>query len=450
VRITCLLFFLISKSFAWDAHILFTYLALSQMPELTATLVPAEPLDDFVKKEEHGLAQVLDDTERWAKKHVLLYAPTPAPLLFHHQSSSKPLRLRFLEALRVNPFLQYPLYIQYPPGKPHRIHQKPLEKTAVMLKKVTQSAWIVVLNPPLEGLKTNELVSPLEIITTASDEPDYGMDIDLWVDNPGPIGEIYGFGLQPFGDSRFSLGSQAPFHMGFFYEAPIVYKLSELDRTYPEYRIRLYLSLAKYALKTGHPYWGYRFLGWALHYVQDLSQPYHSTAAPGVSNPKLVLYGALDLIGIDKPRERLVQLISNRHFSLENYAYHFLEAALKSANDVTNQANLVIRALADSAADKRYPKYNDEYPRKVVAKESHAMAAEIDEDIRNAFPAKYVQDPNYIFYTTEVIPPNLYQMLKAHKSHAVDKLNAKLSRLFKALGAHTRNVVRYVLDDPAR
>ena len=63
----------------------------------------------------------------------------------------------------------------------------------------------------------------LAVLATAADEPDYGHDINLFSDNPGEAGQRYGFGTQPFGDPRFEFSSQAPFHMGFYHEAAVIY-----------------------------------------------------------------------------------------------------------------------------------------------------------------------------------------------------------------------------------
>jgi hypothetical protein len=49
-----------------------------------------------------------------------------------------------------------------------------------------------------------ENVAPLAVLASAADEPDYGHDINLFSDNPGEVGALYGFGPQPFGDARFS------------------------------------------------------------------------------------------------------------------------------------------------------------------------------------------------------------------------------------------------------
>jgi hypothetical protein len=49
------------------------------------------------------------------------------------------------------------------------------------------------------------------------------------------------------------------------------------------YRAALYSKLSEGAFDTGHPYWGYRFLAWAIHYTQDVTQPWHTVFLPGTS-----------------------------------------------------------------------------------------------------------------------------------------------------------------------
>lgn len=49
------------------------------------------------------------------------------------------------------------------------------------------------------------------------------------------------------------------------------------------YRAALYARLAEGAFQSGHPYWGYRFLAWSIHYVQDMTQPWHTVFLPSIS-----------------------------------------------------------------------------------------------------------------------------------------------------------------------
>jgi hypothetical protein len=49
------------------------------------------------------------------------------------------------------------------------------------------------------------------------------------------------------------------------------------------YRAALYSRLASAAFRTGHPYWGFRFLAWSIHYAQDATQPWHTVFVPDAS-----------------------------------------------------------------------------------------------------------------------------------------------------------------------
>ncbi|MFI4962346.1 MAG: hypothetical protein ACHP6H_00660, partial [Legionellales bacterium] len=188
-------------TYAWDGHTLFTYLALKNTLSHQDS-VPAEPLESFVNSEQKGLATLLNSIELWSRSNIPQYPPLPDGLVFDKAQSRQPITRQFLHAIRINPFLSYPLFIQYIPQQNHRIHGLPLKKSDVMLPDLAHSAWIYLPSPPLEGVNPKELLSPLEIVGSAADEPDYGMDDGLWTNNPGPIGMVYQWGEQPFGDKK--------------------------------------------------------------------------------------------------------------------------------------------------------------------------------------------------------------------------------------------------------
>ena len=118
--------------------------------------------------------------------------------------------------------------------------------------------------------------------------------------------------------------------MGFYHESGIMYTLAGfLKKTYPEYRIHLYKKLAQLAFQTGHPYWGWRFTGWGLHYLADLTQPYHATILPGVSTSYAIWINTVDMIGIHGPKAHAVQLVSNRHTALEKFVQIVMRRAYR-------------------------------------------------------------------------------------------------------------------------
>jgi len=150
------------------------------------------------------------------------------------------------------------------------------------------------------------------ILITFVDEPDWGMDNELWGFKE------YGYG-KPRGTS-----SQAPFHVQYLHEKLMVKTFAaEILEGMVLDRIELFYALTKLAYKTGHKYWAYRFTAWSTHYLQDLCQPYHSNAVPSANfwyYTKLIFS-----FNIKKIKKETTQLVANRHFLYEDFVAHCLE-----------------------------------------------------------------------------------------------------------------------------
>jgi hypothetical protein len=297
------------------------------------------------------------------------------------------------------------------------------------------------------SLHEGEPVPVLDVVASASDEPDHGFDINLWDDNGTAWGRAYGFGRQPFGNPRAENSTQAPFHMGFFHEADIVYRLAGfLKRTYPEYRVHLYRTLAVEAFRSGHPYWGWRFTGWALHYVQDLTQPYHSQALPGVSVASLLWANALDQVGLHGAKNDAVQLVTNRHFALENFQFH----AMKSDYEVAHFDAPMLAALRDRSSDAALGPWRDSALRDEVARAAAAAAEATDTLLTASVPARYVSDPHVVFSEAGGGAPDLNEALHVRAPAQRGALAQGVARLMREFGAQSRRMVASVLTEAAQ
>jgi hypothetical protein len=357
-----LLIFLPISSYAWSNHTFLTYPALRGLPEFQEQIL-AEPLESFLAKEKDKVGELLKAEEAWAASNVKAYPALPSALDF--QKSKEPdYRLLFLKALRLNPEMKLPLYNMVLPGSPAPAKQ-PIPRLALsVLKHDFQNMIYVPLDP-------GEKVGALEVLATASDEPDNGLDIGVWENNDTPFGKEYGYGKQPFGNPKLDYGTQAPFHMGFFHESWIVYKADpRVQKTFSEQRAHLYHSLAKLAFQTGHPYWGYRFAGWGLHYVQDMTMPYHTTIMPGRMAITMLSIALLDKIGIHGPYKSAVSEISRAHILIEKLQNEGLRDGYKKQQ----KDYVLFKALGDSAADSAFPAYSDHFLSQVAAKGSNAVA----------------------------------------------------------------------------
>ena len=428
-----------ADALAWSRHALATGPALAALPEFAGLpVVKVESIESFVAAEGASLEKVLDDEELWARAHVPTYPPRSDALRYTAAGSADAaaLRRRFVAAVRIAPDLPLALFLQRDPDGPARDGRPPLAEREVTTLPHDSS----IEATRFVALREGEEVRPIEVVTSASDEPDYGLDLGLFEDNGTPQGRIYGFGKQPFGNPALSFGSQAPFHMGFYHEAWIIYAAAGfLKRTYPEYRIHLWRTLARHAFATGHDYWGGRFTGWALHYVQDLTQPYHARVLPDVGTARMLWINALYMAGWPGARDRAVTLVSNRHLALENFQRTVLQAGHRDLRLVP--AWFAALAGTGSAAE---PVWDDDSPRRVVSLRAAEAADALDATIAATLPARYVSDPSFDFGASED-GIDLFALLGRDDPAARAVLVQAVTPRMADFGAFTRAFLRSLL-----
>ena len=420
---------------AWGNHSPMCYRAFERMPEVAgAAAVKAEPLVDFLRDQEAAIARTLDAQEAWAREHLKGHAPRLDALRFvpDAKRTDADRRAAFLRALRLSPQSRLALYLQVDP------------REAEPTRPAIDANLVTAVKPGAGGsqrfvaLQPGEAVAPLAVLASACDEPDYGHDLNLFDDNPGNPG--YGFGKQPFGNPAVGIGSQAPFHMGFFHQGAIFNTLApSFARTFTELRVQQYGGLAVLAWRTGHAYWGWRFAGLALHHVEDLTQPYHASAAPGATLGHMMWVNFKAQIGIPADRQGLVVLQGNRHFVLEQFQTRWIVDAARRQQDTPLET-----ALRDAARDGRYPPWSPAYVRDVVAAEAFAAGPATDAAVVVGAPAKFVTDPNFDFAANESqLGPELARDMQGQR----DALQARIADLLGHFGAHSRNALRGLLKD---
>ncbi len=456
IALTTLVVVCTAPAFAWSNHALSTWAALKDAPELARRApVRVESLESFLESQASALQGVLEAQEAWSREHVPTYPPRPDALRFVAAGAQTPdeLRRRFVAALRIAPDSRLTLFLKRVPEADAR--GKPALARNRVTTLVDDDGEDAPGESPFVALREGDAVSPLAVVVAASDEPDYGLDIGLWENNGTPQGREYGFGKQPFGNPVLDFGTQAPFHMGFWYESPIVYAAAGfLKRTYPEHRIHLYRTLALHALRTGHEYWGWRFAGWAMHYVQDLVQPYHARVLPGVSTVRMLWINALDVVGWPAPKEHAITLVSNRHLALEN----FQRTALVAAHEDPKGERPLLVALAGpgregapaagevgSRAAAPHPLFGESDPRALVARRAAQAADSLDHAVETALPSKYVDDPGFEF-GVDARGVDLNAQLGQSAPAAREAMVRALVPLMRDYGEYTRAFVRTMLS----
>ncbi len=427
-----------AAALAWEDHSLTARPALAAMPEVAEVpLVQVETLQEFLEAEQEGLAKLLEDEETWALANVPTYPARPARLAFEPGGDVATLQTRLLEALRMAPDVRLALYYKAPFGD-----EAPAEGSIPWGEVTTLSDPGVLEHATFIGLEPGDRLPALEILVSACDEPDYGFDLGVWEDSASEWGPRYGLGAQPFGDPTKEYSAQAPLHMGFYQEANIIYKLASfLGRTYPELRVHQYQSLARYAFETGHDYWGWRFTGWALHYVQDLTMPYHARVLPGVSTVRMLWINFLSVIGIHGPADDALRLVSNRHMVLEYFVRGVVEDSLRAEGG----QHAFHEALTDGTAESRFGGYGDGYLRHTLTVETVSRAKAIDKALEDNVPHRLVSDPAYIVDTTEPDMDVLTEVREDTPEGEVVLMEA-FTPLLVSFGVHSRIFIRAVRE----
>lgn len=197
------------------------------------------------------------------------------------------------------------------------------------------------INSAYLGLREGVVIDSLQALTAYCDEPDWGMDQNLFGI------QDYGYGKCPFGMAG-GKSSQAAFHMAFLHLNPLVRAgIPGLKRTFLESRVRMCADLSRVAFDYGADYWGFRFMAWHLHYLQDITQPYHSNPFPPPLTPMLVSYikwpdygnflrdNMHYLINRHLMFEAVIHLIVNKIFS-ENIRHHPFRTYPASAREISS------------------------------------------------------------------------------------------------------------------
>ena len=380
------LFSLISvPAYAWEIHTLLAQPVFSSMEEVvSAKDVEVTSLEEFLILAELYLEETLREEEVWAVENLEYYAPLPDSLAFQANYDVETVRQRFATAIRINPHSKFIPYLQLMPGDEagSRRILTPEDVTPLTSNSGFYNVTFVELTP-------GEKIDPLSVLVSANHEPDLGLDIGLYENNETDWGKSYGMGTQPFGDAKLEYGSQAPIHMGLYHEAGLINLIAPfIKECYPEYRIHLYKTLSELAFSLGQDYWGWRFMGWGLHYLADLTQPYHSRALPGVGSLKMIVMNVMDMMGRSRMKDEAIQLVSNRHMAIELLERQLLERAFLD----NNMEYLHIKTMTSQRA---IPPYMDLFPREIITKKASARSKKLDRIIAKNFPEHLVSDPSF-------------------------------------------------------
>jgi hypothetical protein len=435
LRSVCMvLLWWVGASHAAGFHAPASYRALEVMPEVAdAGRVTVESLDNFLRLQEKTLEALLASQEAWAIATLEYYPQSPPELAFvaRPQRSEEARRAAFLRALRVSPETKFALFYEPDPNGSNTTNPSRGTLNAAQVGSVTAGGSLAGPEKKFLALRPGDLITPLAVLASASDEPGYGMDAYLWSDSPTKRPLLYGFGPQPFGDTGSAIDAQAPFQMGFFHEDALLYSVAPwARRSMVRARYYQFSTLASLALRTGHDYWGWRFAGLALYYLQNLTHPYFARLAPGESSMALLGYYTLARFGMPAQRKERIRAIGNQRVALTG-----VQAALVSNSKTALQAQ---------DQDATYPEWSNTYLRDVVSAQAAQLADAAHQVLIDNLPTEWLVQPGIDLQLQDANMRLLPEMLKQDEGRRA-RLQILNNEIMRNFGAHSRNALRAIV-----
>lgn len=397
-------------AFAWENHAQMTALVLADWAKQDAHAaqylqepIKAESLASFLQATQGSLPEKLRDIEQWLVKHEPGYRRLPVALIYDPEQAAchGNLETCFKKAIRVNLDVATPCVVY------------------------NQQDTLAIV---AEGSQ----VMRADVIAAATLQPDLGLDLFLYEDSPSDFGKLYGFGTQPLGLET-PIGSQVMFHMSAYGENKLVlFMKPRLKENYPEARAYLYAQLSRYAKENGHPYWSAIFMGWSLHYIQDMTQPYHTSLSLGIK-PTRAFYKLLQsALGYHKPLDSLKLIQENRHVLLEK-----LTAWLLSSGQS-------VSALHHYALDKTLPPcdLSQAFIRDIMQPRMQAIATAFPVLLKASLPSQYVSNADFNVDKFDHYA-DLY--LREMSDQQRRQFNQALQPVLGLFGAYTRQCIRQAM-----
>ena len=161
-----------------------------------------------------------------------------------------------------------------------------------------------------------------DLLRLGAEDPDHGMDADL----PDSA--------DPNDDRRYMGGTKGPSSQGFRHMYWPGWNLRRPIATfqYPSHalgqapdRIDLLANEARDRIRKGQTTWGGRILGWTIHYLQDLTQPFHAVEIPSLRMiPWRALFVWPPTGAVDSLLRESSRVVTNYHWAYEGYVRNAL------------------------------------------------------------------------------------------------------------------------------
>jgi hypothetical protein len=286
------------------------------------------------------------------------------------------------------------------------------------LPAVPVSEWtgeIPGINPATviewRGGSPGETQTPLDILVTYAQEPDWGMDQNLkasW--------------QQRFMGGYTGLGSQGYFHM-YYANMTLHLPVPVLAMGAAPRRAKQWLEMGQQAFTQGQDYWGWRFTAWALHYIEDLTQPFHSTQ----THRKFVR--------LRSPVKGTTNCTANFHLLFEQWVAHRL------ADEASGGPNLGLSEALRTNLAVKFKKDMSKVVKK-VARLSHKSFKKLAVDCIEYFGEDY--------RSSESVPARPEDLERVDQGELLEHILGACRKNFSLSGTAVRAVVKRVMSHKAR
>jgi hypothetical protein len=246
--------------------------------------------------------------------------------------------------------------------------------------------------------KTKVFIKTL-LLGSSVDDPDQGMDRDL-------SSSTLDMKLDPNGDRQWMGGTPGPSSQGFRHMYFGGWKINHPMITFqiptrplgqaPE-RAQIMAQMAKHLIKEGQVAWGIRTTAWALHYLQDLAQPFHSAQLISL---KMVPWSTLlswpPQEGFKQLVKETTRIITNYHWAYEGYV---LDRLSQGENSPFKEC---------LSKPENYSKINFNHKTQTISELAH-ITAQASIQI-----ASQLGSSEYDFFGSQLAEPNVSLTLNPH------------------------------------
>lgn len=173
-------------------------------------------------------------------------------------------------------------------------------------------------------LKSADAKTYGDLLRLAAEDPDHGIDSDL-PDSADPNNERKFMGGAKGSSSQ---GFRHMYWPGWNWKRPVAtFQIPVHALGQSPDRIELLANEARERIRRGDLVWGIRILGWTLHYIQDLTQPFHTAQFPSLKMMPLTALFAWPPANVfpNLVRES-TRVVTNYHWAYEGYVRHALSA----------------------------------------------------------------------------------------------------------------------------